>query len=108
MNTGKTRFQAGNQMAKLKAGKQHKTTVVKEKLGLKNLQELEADLINTWYELLHSKNKNDKRFAVKEISKYVFPVKKEVSHTGFTIEDYILSITQIDNDTKELESGFGN
>ncbi|MBK8983034.1 MAG: hypothetical protein IPM38_12080 [Ignavibacteria bacterium] len=47
-------------------------------MGLNNLQDLEQDLIKGWYELLNSKNKTDKRFALKEISRYVFPVKKEI------------------------------
>ncbi len=77
--TDKGKFKTGNTTAKHKAGKKHKRTLIKEKLGLNNLQDLEQDLINGWYELLNSNSKTDKRFALKEISRYVFPVKKEVS-----------------------------
>ncbi len=92
MNTGKTRFQKGNQTAKLKAGRQHAKTIIKEKLGLNNLQEFEGDLLQGWHEMLHSKNINNKRFALKEISRYVFAVKKEVTHNSGSIEDYLEKI----------------
>lgn len=76
--TEKGKFQLGNTIAKHKSGKKHKSTLLKEKLGINNLYDLEKDLIKGWYELLHSSNKTDKRFALKEISRYVFPVRKEI------------------------------
>jgi len=85
--TDKGKFQIGNSIAKHKTGKKHKATLIKEKLGLNNLYELEQDLIKAWYEMLHSTNKTDKRFALKEISRYVFPVKKEI--TGSFVFDEI-------------------
>jgi hypothetical protein len=94
MNTGLTHFKKGNNKAKGKQGKKHKSTLIKEKLGLKNLYELEQDLIKAWYEMLHSTNKTDKRFALKEISRYVFPVKKEIS--GSVIFDPIEAKKQIE------------
>ena len=81
MNTGLTHFKKGNIKAKGKQGKKHKSTLIKEKLGLKNLYELEQDLIKGWFEMLHSKSKADKRFALKEISRYVFPIKREIKES---------------------------
>lgn len=95
MNTGLTHFKKGNIKAKGKQGKKHKSTLIKEKLGLNNLYELEQDLIKAWYEMLHSTNKTDKRFALKEISRYVFPVKKEI--TGSFSFDEIEAKKQIEN-----------
>lgn len=75
------KFKPGNKVAKHKTGKKHKATLIKEKLGINNLNDLEKDLLKAWYEMLHSKCKTDKRFALKEISRYVFPIKKEVKDT---------------------------
>jgi hypothetical protein len=81
MNTGTTHFKKGNRTAAAKQGRKHKSTLIKAKLGINNLHDLEQDLIKSWYEMLHSKCKTDKRFALKEISRYVFPMKKEVKET---------------------------
>jgi len=93
--TDKGKFQIGNTIAKHKTGRKHKKTLIKEKLGLNNLQDLELDLVKGWYELLYSKSKTDKRFALKEISRYVFPVKKEI--TGSFVFDEIEAKKQIEN-----------
>ena len=85
--TTKGKFKVGNTVATAKAGKKHKRTIVKQKLGLDNLYDLEEDLIKGWYKMLISKSKTDRRFALKEISRYVFPVRKEI--TGFMVFDEI-------------------
>lgn len=60
-------------------GKGKRTKIV-EALGLDNLDSLKPEVFQVWKKLLKSKTKDDRKFAVREISKYVYPQKRE--HSG--------------------------
>jgi len=76
----KYQFKKGNKIASQNKGKKQKRTILKEKLGLDNIEDLKEDVIKVWQELITSKDKKLKGFAAKEISKYIFSQKRE--HTG--------------------------
>lgn len=58
-----------------KKGKKHMSTIMKEKV--KDLAELEEDVILVYIDLLKSRVKEDRKFAASQISKYIFATKKE-------------------------------
>lgn len=91
MNTGKTHFSIGNSAAKGKLGKKHKLTLFREKLGIKNIEDLKDDVLNVWTELLYSNELENRKYAVKEISKYIFSTQKAVEpvNKGVTISDLL-------------------
>ena len=60
MNTGATHFKSGNNVAKAKAGKKHRLTVLREKLGVKNIEDLKEDVLNVWLELYKFASNNSK------------------------------------------------
>jgi len=88
------KFQVGNTIAKGKTGKKHKVTIIREKLGLENIEDLKIDVLNTWYDILHSNDRNERGFAVKELSKYLFVRSKEIAEKPFTIADFIKEVTE--------------
>ena len=71
-------------------GIKNKSTVIKEKLGIQNIEDLKEDVLKVWYELITSTNPDDKKFASKEISKYVFPTKKDITASLSSFDDFII------------------
>lgn len=62
---------------RLKRGCKHKTTIVKEKLKITEIEDLKETVLKNFYELSNSKDKKMKALASKEIAKYIFPQKRE-------------------------------
>ena len=62
-----------------KKGTKHSKTVIKETFGIKSIEELKEDVLENWREYLKHNNDNYKLTATKEVSKYLFPTKKEVN-----------------------------
>lgn len=60
-------------------GSKHKTTKVKEALGLKNIEDLKEKVLQNWFEFIADGNKQIRLIATKEISKYLWATKKEVN-----------------------------
>ena len=58
-------------------GSKHKSTLIREKIL--NLDDFKEPLMDVWNEFLYSEDKDDRKFASKEIPKYVFPQKRELS-----------------------------
>ena len=88
-------FKKGNTFGRVsKKGIVKKSTIVKSKLGLKNLESMKSLVIENWYQLLTSDSKKDRMYASKEISKYIFPTKKESIQMNYSLEDYIKEIEQ--------------
>lgn len=77
MNTGVTHFKKGNAIARAKAGKKHKRTLLREKLGIERLEDLRYSVLNVWTELLNSRSMENRKFAAKELSRYLFSMKVE-------------------------------
>lgn len=93
MATGKKLFKKGNKAATVNKGKLQKSTIVKARLGIplaKNtlkkikdkvecgecdIEELKPMTTAAWYELLSAKK--TRGFAAKELSKYIYPQKRE-------------------------------
>jgi len=74
-------------------GRLKNKTLIKEKLGLDNIEDMKEDVIRVWHECINSNNSKDKQFAAKEMSKYIFPQKRELSgelkeKIEITIVDY--------------------
>jgi len=87
----------------IKKGQKHKKTILKENLGIEaieNVEQFEPTLIKNWIEFLCDNDKQIKLSATKELSKFVFPTKKQVDSTikQKRIEDII-------NDTSDLVIG---
>ena len=84
-------------------GQKHKKTLLKEKLGVKTVTKIDefADiLINNWFEFLSSADDNVRLIATKELSRFVFPVKRsiEASIKPNSIEDFLHEIHKGKND----------
>jgi|GEM_PF-6422283 hypothetical protein len=93
MAGGKKLFKKGNKAATVNKGKLQKTTIVKARLGLPlskdtmkkikdkvekgecDIEELKPMTTAAWYELLSAKK--TRGFAAKELSKYIYPQKRE-------------------------------
>ena len=79
----------------------NKSTIVKERLDPKNIEDLKEDVLKVWKEFIKSLDIDDRKFASKEISKYIFPTKKDIvanitSHDEF-IEKYRFVLTGSEN-----------
>lgn len=57
-----------------------KKTVLREILGINNIEDLKADVLKVWANHIQSTDYEKQSFAAKEISKYIFPQKRE--HSG--------------------------
>jgi hypothetical protein len=55
-------------------------TVLREILGVNNIEDLKADVLKVWANFIQSDNPNLQSFASKEAAKYIFPQKRE--HSG--------------------------
>ena len=73
-------FLKGNTEASKQKGKKRKSTLVKEALGLQNIEDLKPEVLKVWNSFIKSKDKKAQGYAAKEISKYIFAQKRE--HTG--------------------------
>ena len=78
----------------IKKGGKHKKTILKEKLGIDTVEKIdqfEPKLISNWDEFLNDKNKNMRFIATRDLSKLVFPAKKQIESTvkNKTIEDIV-------------------
>lgn len=74
------KFEKGHKkVAGRKKGTKDKKTVIKETFGIKSIEELKEDVLENWREYLKHNNDNYKLTATKEVSKYLFPTKKEVN-----------------------------
>lgn len=77
-----SKFQKGNKVACIQKGTKKKQTIIKEQLGLDNIEELRTEVLKVWEKLITSKSDRVRGFAAKELSKYLFPQKRE--HSGTT------------------------
>lgn len=77
-----SKFQKGNKVACIQKGTKKKQTIIKEQLGLDNIEDLREDSLKVFKEMLSDKDKVKRFLAAKEISKYIFPQKRE--HSGTT------------------------
>lgn len=59
-------------------GSKNKATLLAEKLQTRDIKELKEEVLHVWKELIHDKDKKMRAFAAKEISKYLFPTKRDV------------------------------
>ncbi len=59
--------------------KPKRATLMKRKLGIENIEDLKKDVLKVWGELIKSANTKEKVIAAKEMSKYIFPQKRELS-----------------------------
>ena len=71
-------FEKGNVEYKKIVGKPKAKTVVKKALGLDNIEQLKNDCLQVWSDAIKSKSIKRREFAAKEISKYLFPQKKQI------------------------------
>jgi len=65
-------------------------TIIKEKLGLDNIEGMKEDVLNVWNDLITEGTKKEKMWAAKEMSKYIFPQKRE--HSGEIKEKITVTI----------------
>lgn len=72
-----------------KKGKKHARTIIREKLGIKNIEDLKNIVLENWKELVTSPNIEHRIIATKEISKYIFATKKEVNATITTHDEFV-------------------
>lgn len=96
-------FAKGNQYGKVKTGKPQKRTLLKKALGLDviEVEGLKQDVLNVWRDLINDRDKKLKAFAAKELSKYLFPTKKEMDiKTDNAVNNvFIIPAVQSDDDT---------
>lgn len=60
-------------------GTKHKKTIVKEALGVKSIDELKDKCLRNWDKMLDSDNLQVQLIATKEVSRYLFPQKREIN-----------------------------
>lgn len=81
----------------IKKGQKHKKTLLKEKLGVKTVKKIDEFaemLIRNWFEFLSSEDDTVRLTATKELSKFVFPTKRQIESTlkPMTLEDFLREI----------------
>ena len=79
MRQGK-RFSKDYQPTPEKRRVKKKKTVLREILGINNIEDLKKDVLKVWANHIQSDDFEKHSFAAKEISKYIFPQKRE--HSG--------------------------
>ena len=87
----------------IKRGQKHRKTLLREKLGVKTVKKIDEFaeiLISNWFEFLASEDDAIRLTATKELSKFVFPTKRQVESTlkPYTVEDFLLEIQKGKND----------
>jgi ParB-like chromosome segregation protein Spo0J len=60
-----------------KRGKKHKTTIVREKLEIKEIDDLKETVLKNFQEFANGNDESLKLIASKELAKYIFPQKRE-------------------------------
>lgn len=92
-------------------GQKHKKTLLREKLGVKTVKKIDEFaeiLISNWFEFLSSEDGNIRFQTTKELSKFVFPTKRQVESTlkPLGLEDMIreLGAGKSDNYIGESDS----
>ena len=73
------KFEKGKRDVGRKKGTKNKYTIVKEAFGVKNIDELKDKCLRNWNKMLDSKNIHVQLIATKEVSKYLFPQKREIN-----------------------------
>lgn len=73
------KFEKGKRDVGRKKGTKNKHTIVKEAFGVKNIDELKDKCLRNWNKMLDSKNIQVQLIATKEVSKYLFPQKREIN-----------------------------
>ena len=53
-------------------------TILLAKLGIKNIEDMKTDVMAVWAEFIHGTDEQ-KAFAAREMSKYIFPQRRELS-----------------------------
>jgi len=86
--------ETARQAGKNRKGIKHKNTRLRKILGIANIEDLKYDILIVWENLIKYGTKTEKRFAAKELSKYLFPQKRE--HSGEM------------NDKIKVEINYGN
>ncbi len=82
--------------------KPKRRTLIKQKLGIENIEDLKKDVLQVWGELIKSANTKEKVIAAKEMSKYIFPQKRELS--GELNGQIKVEIVYNNDDKKKTES----
>ena len=75
-------------------GQKHRKTLLREKLGVKTVKKIDEFaemLIRNWFEFLSTDDNTVRLTATKELSKFVFPTKRQIESTlkPMSIEDFI-------------------
>lgn len=60
-------------------GTKHKKTIIKEALGVDNIEQLKTKCLRNWDKFLDDKNPQIQLIATKEVSKYLFAQKRDVN-----------------------------
>ena len=62
-----------------KKGSKDKKVIIKQALGISNIEDLKEKVLQNWFEFIEDGNKQIRLIATKEISKYLWATKKEVN-----------------------------
>jgi hypothetical protein len=62
-----------------KKGSKDKKVLIKQALGISNIEDLKEKVLQNWFEFIEDGNKQIRLIATKEISKYLWATKKEVN-----------------------------
>lgn len=78
----------------IQRGQKHKKTLIKQNLGIETINkvdEFEVLLLNNWLEFLKADDNSIRLTATKELSKFVFPTKKQIESTSrsLSIEEIV-------------------
>lgn len=60
-------------------GAKNKRTIIKEALGVDNIEQLKTKCLRNWDKFLDDKNPQIQLIATKEVSKYLFAQKRDVN-----------------------------
>lgn len=63
-----------------KKGSKDKKVIVKEALGLRGIEDLKEKVLSNWFDFINSSNQQIRLIATKEVSKYLWATKKDVSY----------------------------
>lgn len=82
---------------RLKKGCKHKTTIVKEKLRVTEIEDLRETVIKNFDDFCKSKDEKLKLLATEKVAKYIFPQKREISgglEVGLTLNVNVASLNE--------------
>jgi len=83
--------------ARLRKGVKHKSTIVRKKLSFTEISDLKATVIKNFHELCEDKDPRVRAYATKEVARYIFPQKREVSgnlEVGVTMNIAVTGINE--------------